>query len=122
MKMLLLSLSTALATGITVALLPSSTRADSTADLLVGLNCSDYYVEIWQNRSSGNYLYRAQGFTGSLALDNGTREATEGVVVYKFQNADYEYWVWDGSLDSPDQGQLEVYHNNQQVMQRSCTK
>lgn len=122
MKMRLVNLSTALATGLTVVMLPLSTLADSTADLLVALNCDDYYVEVWQNRSSGRYLYRAQGFTGSLSLDDGSREATEGVVVYKFHNGDYDYWVWDGSLDSPDEGQLEVYHNNQQVMRRFCTQ
>ena len=122
MKLRLARLSAALATGITTALFPFVALADSTADLLVALNCDDYYVEIWQDRSSDQYLYRAQGFTGSLSLDNGTREATEGVVVYKFQNGEYDYWVWDGSLDSPDEGQLEVYRNNQQVMQRACVQ
>ncbi|GAB4381279.1 MAG: hypothetical protein Kow00121_39420 [Elainellaceae cyanobacterium] len=122
MEKLWFSLSTALATALTVVLSPLPTLADSTADLLVSLNCDDYYVEVWQNRTSGDYLYRAQGFTGSLSLDQGSREATEGVVVYKFENGDYEYWVWDGSLDSPDEGQLAVYRNNQQLMQRSCRK
>lgn len=122
MKLLLGSLSTALATGFIVLLFPFATLADSTSDLLTALSCDDYYVEVWQNRTSGQYLYRAQGFTGSLSLDNGTREATEGVVVYKFRNGEYQYWVWDGSLDSPDEGQLVVYRNNRQLMQRACTK
>lgn len=122
MKILLGSLATALATGLTVLLFPFATLADSTADLVAALNCDDYYVEIWQNRTSGQYLYRAQGFTGSLSLDGGSREATEGVAVYKFRNGDYQYWVWDGSLDSPDEGQLVVYRNNRQLMQRSCTQ
>lgn len=122
MKMFLSSLSTVLATGLTMGLFPLLSRADSTADLLVSLNCDDYHVEVWQNRTSGDYLYRAQGFTGELALDQGSRQATEGVVVYKFQNGDYEYWVWDGNLDSSEVGQLEVYQSNRIVMQRSCTK
>lgn len=122
MKIRLAGLSTALATGLAVTLFPPATLADSTADLIVSLNCDDYHVEIWQNRTSGNYLYRAQGFAGRLRLDNGVRENTEGVAVYKFQNGNYQYWVWDGSLDSPDEGQLVVYHNNRQAMQRFCTK
>lgn len=122
MKIFLSSLSTVLATGLTVGLLPLFAWADSTADLLVALNCDDYHVQIWQDRTSDSYLYRAQGFTGDLALDNGSRTATEGVVVYKFQNDNYEYWVWDGNLDSSDVGQLEVYYNNRIVMQRACTK
>lgn len=122
MKRFLVGLSTALATGFTIALVPVATWADSTADLLVSLNCDDYHVEIWQNRTTGNYLYRAQGFAGSLSLNNGTREATEGVTVYKFKRGNYDYWVWDGSLDSPDQGQLVVYRSNRQVMERSCTQ
>jgi hypothetical protein len=120
MKMTLVRLSTVLTTGLTVVLSPLTAVADATADLLVALNCEDFHVEVWQNRPSGNYLYRAQGFVGSLDLNNGIREATEGVVVYKFQNGIYDYWVWDGSLDSPEEGQLQVYRNNRLIMQRDC--
>lgn len=122
MKKYLVRVSAALTAGLTVMLSPFSAVADATADLLLALNCEDFHVEVWQNRPSGNYLYRAQGFVGSLDLNNGTREATEGVVVYKFQNGIYDYWVWDGSLDSPEEGQLQVYRSNRLIMQRDCTQ
>ena len=49
-------------------------------------------------------------------------KATEGVKVYKFGKNNYEYWVWDGTLDSPNSGTLEVYKNNRISSQKSCKK
>ncbi len=97
-------------------------KADSTADLLVSLQCQDYQIQIWQNRLSNTYLYRSQSFMGNLAIDQGSRTATEGVTVYKFRNGDYEYWVWDGTLDSPNAGTWEIYRNSRLVLQQNCTK
>ncbi len=97
--------------------------ADSTADLVLTLNCQGRYkIEIWQSRASEVMLYRASGPLGDLSLDGGTRQATEGVQVYKFQNGNYAYWVWDGTLDSQQAGTLEVYDNNRLLMRKACQK
>jgi hypothetical protein len=97
--------------------------ADSTADLMLNLQCQDRYsVEVWQGRSSDALLYRGRGPLGDLSLDGGTRQATEGVQVYKFQNGSYAYWVWDGTLDSQQAGTLEVYENDRLLMRQDCQK
>ena len=97
--------------------------ADSTAGLILIMKCQGgYKINIWKKHSSGELLYRATSSNGNLSLDGGTSEATEGVRVYKFRNANYEYWVWDGTLDSQQSGTLEVYENNRIRMRQACTK
>ena len=97
--------------------------ADSTADMVLSLRCrGGYGVQVWKDRSSDAFLYRATSHHGDLSLDGGTSQATEGVRVYRFQNGNYQYWVWDGTLDSQDAGTLEVYENNRILMQQPCRK
>ena len=102
---------------------PLSATADSTAGLILSRKCEgDYNVNIWQNYRSGELLYRSTNRNGNLSLGSGTRQATEGVQVYRFRNGDYEYWVWDGTLDSAQSGTLEVYRDNRILMRQDCTK
>jgi hypothetical protein len=97
--------------------------ADSTAGIILSTKCEGgYNINIWQNNTSGELLYRATSPNGNLSLDGGTSQATEGVRVYKFRKGNYEYWVWDGTLDNPQSGTLEVYKNNRILMQQACTK
>ncbi|MEG4317991.1 MULTISPECIES: hypothetical protein [unclassified Microcoleus] len=97
--------------------------ADSTADLILSTKCQGgYNINIWQNKTSRELLYRATSSNGNLNLGKGTVKATEGVKVYKFRKDNYEYWVWDGTLDSPKSGTLEVYKNNRISIQKSCNK
>lgn len=97
--------------------------ADSTASLILSLRCrGGYDVNIWKTKTSGELLYRSTSHNGNLSLGRGTRQATEGVQVYKFRNGNYQYWVWDGTLDSKQSGTLEVYKNNYIQMQQACTK
>jgi hypothetical protein len=97
--------------------------ADSTAGIILSTKCrGGYNINIWQNHTSGELLYRATSPNGNLSLDGGTSQATEGVRVYKFRNGNYQYWVWDGTLDNPQSGTLEVYKNNRILTQQACTK
>lgn len=97
--------------------------ADSTAVIILSTKCrGGYNINIWQNHTSGKLLYRATSPNGNLSLGRGTSQATEGLRVYKFRKGNYEYWVWDGTLDNPQSGTLEVYKNNQSLMQQVCTK
>jgi hypothetical protein len=97
--------------------------ADSTAGIVLSTKCQGGYdINIWRNYTSGELLYRSTSPNGNLSLDGGTSKATEGVRVYKFRNGDYEYWVWDGTLDSKQSGTLEVYKNNRILMQQACQK
>jgi hypothetical protein len=97
--------------------------ADSTAGIILSTKCEGgYNIDIWQNYTSGELLYRSTSPNGNLSLGGGTSKATEGVRVFKFRNGDYEYWVWDGTLDNPQSGNLEVYKNNRILMQQACTK
>jgi len=97
--------------------------ADSTADLILSTQCQGgYTINIWRNYQSGELLYRAISPNGNLSLGGGTSQATEGVRVYKFGSGNYEYWVWDGTLDDPQSGTLEVYQNNRLLMQQACTR
>ena len=101
--------------------LPAS--ADSTAGLILSMKCQGgYNINLWKKNASGELLYRSTSSKGDLSLGGGTSKATEGVRVYKFRKGNYEYWVWDGTLDSPQSGTLEVYKNNRILMQKSCTK
>jgi hypothetical protein len=101
--------------------LPAS--ADSTAGLILSMKCQGgYNINLWKKNASGELLYRSTSSKGNLSLGGGTSKATEGVRVYKFRKGNYEYWVWDGTLDSPQSGTLEVYKNNRILMQKSCTK
>lgn len=97
--------------------------ADSTAGIVLSMKCQGGYdINIWRNYTSGELLYRSTSRNGNLSLGGGTVKSTEGVRVYKFRNGDYEYWVWDGTLDSKESGTLDVYKNNRILMQQSCTK
>jgi hypothetical protein len=97
--------------------------ADSTADLILSMKCQGgYNINVWKKYASGELLYRATSSNGNLSLGGGTSKATEGVRVYKFRNGNYEYWVWDGTLDSQQSGTLEVYENNRIQMRQACTK
>ncbi|WP_292697763.1 MULTISPECIES: hypothetical protein [unclassified Nostoc] len=60
--------------------LPAS--ADSTARLLLSTKCrGGYNVNIWQNYTNGELLYRSTSPNGNLSLGKGTSQATEGVRV-----------------------------------------
>ncbi|MBW4457427.1 MAG: hypothetical protein KME55_34875 [Nostoc indistinguendum CM1-VF10] len=97
--------------------------ADSTAGIILSTKCQGgYNINIWQNYTNGELLYRATSANGNLSLGKGTSQATEGVRVYKFRNGIYEYWVWDGTLDNPQSGTLEVYKNNRILMKQACRK
>jgi hypothetical protein len=97
--------------------------ADSTASIILSTKCQGgYNINIWQNNTSGELLYRSTSSHGNLSLGRGTSKATEGVRVYKFRNGNYEYWVWDGTLDNPQSGTLEVYKNNRILMRQACTR
>lgn len=99
--------------------LPAS--ADSTADLILSLQCEGGYdINIWKTYGSGELLYRSTSDNGNLSLGGGTSQATEGVRVYRFRNDNYQYLVWDGTLDNSKTGTLEVYQNNHILMQQSC--
>ncbi|TWH43951.1 hypothetical protein [Dulcicalothrix desertica] len=101
--------------------LPAS--ADSTANLLLNLQCEGgYNVDIWKTKQSGELLYRSTSSNGKLSLGRGTSQATEGVRVYKFQKGNHQYLVWDGTLDSQQSGTLEVYKNNTIQRRYACTK
>jgi hypothetical protein len=105
-----------------LATFPLSASADSTADLILSLSCQGgYQINIWRNYASGELLYRSTSDNGNLSLGEGTSQATEGVRVYRFRNGDYQYWVWDGTLDSSQSGTLEVYRNDRILMQQACT-
>lgn len=107
----------------TLATFPLPASADSTADLILSLSCQGGYdVNIWRNRTSGELLYRTISDNGNLSLGEGTSQATEGVRVYRFRNGNYQYWVWDGTLDSSQSGTLEVYQDNRILMRQDCTK
>ncbi|BCL38251.1 hypothetical protein [Nostoc sp. MS1] len=97
--------------------------ADSTAGLILSMKCQGgYNINVWKKRASGELLYRSTSSNGKLSLGRGTSQATEGVRVYKFRNRNYQYWVWDGTLDSQQSGTLEVYKNNRILMRQACTK
>ena len=97
--------------------------ADSTAGLILSMKCQGgYNINVWKRYSSGELLYRSTSSRGNLSLGKGTSRATEGVRVYKFRNSNYEYWVWDGTLDSQQSGILEVYQNGRIRMRQACTK
>jgi len=99
--------------------LPAS--ADSTADLILSLQCEGGYdINIWKTYSSGELLYRSTSDNGDLSLGGGTSQVTEGVRVYRFRNDNYQYWVWDSTLDNSKAGTLEVYQNDNILMQQSC--
>lgn len=97
--------------------------ADSTADIILSTQCQGgYNINIWRNYRSGELLYRATSPHGNLSLGGGTSQVIEGVRVYKFRNGNYEYWVWDGTLDDPQAGTLEVYQNDWLLMRQDCTE
>ncbi|MBR8833462.1 MAG: hypothetical protein DSM106950_05320 [Stigonema ocellatum SAG 48.90 = DSM 106950] len=97
--------------------------ADSTAGIILSTKCKGgYNIDIWQNYTNRELLYRATSPNGNLSLGKGTSQATEGVRRYKFRNRNYEYWVWDGTLDNPQSGTLEVYKNNRILMRQACRK
>ena len=97
--------------------------ADSTADLILSTKCQGgYEINIWRKYNSGELLYRSTSDNGNLSLGSGTVKVTEGVRLYKFRNGDYEYWVWDGTLDNPQSGTLEVYKNRRILLQAFCSK
>ena len=97
--------------------------ADSTADLILSTQCrGGYNINIWRNYTSGELLYRSTSRNGDLSLGRGTSQATESVRVYRFRNGSYQYWVWDGTLDNPQSGTLEVYKDNRILMAQACTK
>ncbi len=97
--------------------------ADSTADLVLHLKCQDgYNVEVWRNRTTKGLTYRSTSPAGNLVSYQGMSKKTEGTTVYKFFNGSYQYWAWDGTLDSPQAGTLEVYQNNRLSSRRTCKK
>ena len=54
--------------------------ADSTAGIILSTSCQGgYNINIWQNHTSGELLYRVTSPNGNLSLDGGTRQTTEGI-------------------------------------------
>ena len=52
--------------------------ADSTAGIILSTTCQGgYNINIWQNHTSGELLYRVTSHNGNLSLDGGTSQATE---------------------------------------------
>ncbi|MBW4625969.1 MAG: hypothetical protein KME49_10810 [Brasilonema octagenarum HA4186-MV1] len=104
-----------------LAHLPSLASADSTADLLLSLNCqSDYTVNVWRRYASGELLYRATGPLGNLSLGKGTKENTGAAEVYKFRNGNYVYQVLGGRGDHRQQGTLAVFKNGRSFLNQAC--
>lgn len=100
-----------------------SAIADSTASLVLHLKCQDgYTVEVWRNRTTQGLTYRSTSPSGNLVSYQGMSKKTEGTTVYKFLNGSYQYWVWDGTLDSPNAGTLEVYQRDRLSSRRTCKK
>lgn len=67
-----------------------SASADSTADLVLSLNCQGgYNVNVWKRHNSGELLYRSTSPQGNLSLGDGTRDNTGAAQVYKFKNGNY---------------------------------
>ncbi len=83
--------------------------------------CGGYNITVTE-QPAGVFSYRSRSRNGNLNLSGGTRQRTEGVQVFKFSSGNYAYWVWDGTLDNPRAGNLEVYQNNRILMQRSCRR
>lgn len=83
--------------------------------------CKEYRIILSEN-PLGKYNYQSISKKGNISLTNGTVKSTEGVWLFKFRNANTEYWVWDGTLDNPNAGVLEVYQNNRQILQHNCSK
>jgi len=98
--------------------------ADSTAGIILSTKCQGGYNinNIWQNNTDDELLYRSTSPNGNLSFGRGVSQGTEGVRVYKFRKGNYEYWVWDGTLDNPQSATLEVYKNNWILLQQVCTK
>jgi len=100
-----------------------SATADSTADLMMNLNCDGgTSAEVWKNRKTSGLFFRSESPSGKWVSYLGKTQKTEGVKVYKFQNGSTEYWVWDGNLDNPQSASLEIYQNNRLVKRQSCKK
>ena len=111
--------------GLTTCVLAHSlpASADSTAGLLVSLNCqSEYTVNVWKRHGSGELLYRGTGPLGNLGLGRGTMENTGAAQVYKFRNGNYTYQVVAGQRDHRQSGALEVFKNGQSVLSQACTQ
>lgn len=98
--------------------------ADSTADLILNLRCQDQYkVQVWRNRTTNELMYRSQSpKDGNLAINKGTSRTAEGLRVYEFRRGMNRYSVWDGTLDSAQEGILEVYKNDRRLVERDCEK
>lgn len=97
-------------------------RADSANELKANYKCGDFQVEVWKNKTSGELTYRSTSYMGNLTLTGGTQQNTEGVRVYKFPQKNYDYWLWQGTLDNPKAGTLEIYQNNRQYKQINCAE
>lgn len=112
-----IALPAALVTGLTTAALPAAASAPVTWSRT--FYCSEYTVTLRQHQDK-SFSYQSRSKYGNLNLGQGTVKYTEGVRVIKFRNANTQYWVWDGTLDSRNKGTLEVYQNNRLVLQRQC--
>lgn len=105
-----------------LAPLSSPASADSTAGLILSLQCpNEYRVNIWQRYGSGELLYRGAGPLGNLSLGRGTSENTGAAQVYRFEHENYEYLVLGGRGDHQGQGTLEVLENGYSILSQVCT-
>jgi hypothetical protein len=112
-----IALPAALVTGLSTATLPAAASAPATWSRTY--YCREYAVTLHQYQDK-SFSYHSRSKYGNLNLGQGTVKYTEGVRVIKFRNANTQYWVWDGTLDSPNLGTLEVYQNNRLILQRQC--
>lgn len=121
MKVLKLTLPFALATCAVTTCLSAS--ADSTSNLVVNMQCrGGYNIQVWRNRTTNGLLYRSTNRNDKLTLYVGSSQKREGIQTYRFRNGNYEYVVWDGTLDSNQSGTLEVYKNDRILMNSACKK
>lgn len=101
--------------------LPATVRSDSTSELIANYQCGDLQIEVWKNKTSGELTYRSTSYMGNLSLTGGIQQNTEGVRIYKFPHENYNYWLWQGTLDNPKAGTLEIYENDRRYKQITCT-
>jgi hypothetical protein len=97
--------------------------ADSTADLILSLQCpGEYTVNVWQRYGSQELLYRGSGPLGQLNLGKGTRDRTGAAQVYKFKQGDYDYQAIGGTQEHQGRGTLAVFKKGRAILNLVCTE
>lgn len=81
--------------------------------------CKDSTVTVSQD-AEGGYHFTSTGRITVDRLSDGRVIRKNGVQVYKFGDDGKQYWLWDGSMQTPRFGSLEVYENGRLVLQLEC--